>query len=246
MKKMLRHVGVSAALFASFLSLGISPAYAEETTLSTSPVVTINGEAAPIHAEIVNGKLYFSLRDYWVNVKETAPEKIKWYGDTQTVSNGYAFVFLDNQTFRSELNQTGTLTDAAILKDGRVMVTASYLLDNGDTRRYMVNDFENTLQFKKATWERANAPLSERYHPLPIPLDAETGLPAFETCNLLEGKNFSNDDFNITKEETADGKTIFTYTSKADAAKTLVVTVVDGYVTHVLDNNAVFSYQPRS
>lgn len=244
MKKMLHHVGVSAALFASLLSLGISPAYAEEGAPSTAPVVTINGEAAPIHTETVNGKLYFSLRDYWVNVREIAPEKIKWYGDTQTVSNGYAFVFLDNQTFRSELNQTGALTDAAILKDGRVMVTASYLLDNGDTRWYMINDTENTLEFKKATWELANA--LKEYHPLPIPLDTETGLPAFETCHLLEGKNFSNDDFNITKEETADGKTIFTYTSRADASKTLVVTVVDGYVAHVLDNNAVYSYQPRS
>ena len=242
MKKTLRHVGISTALFASFLSLGMHLAYAEEPA---SPLVTVNGEAAPIYAESINGKLYFSLRDYWVNVKETAPEKITWYGDTQTVSNGSDFVFLDSQSFRSAFNQTDALSDAAILKDGRVMVTASYLQDNGDTRWYMVSDSENTLQFKKTTWEMANAPLSARYRTQPVPLNAETELPAFETCNLLEGKNFSNDDFNITKEETADGKTIFTYTSKADAAKTLVVTVVDGYVTHVLDNNAVFSYQPR-
>lgn len=244
MKKMLYHVGVSAALFASFLSLGMSPAYAEETALSP-PVVTVNGEAAPIHAEIVNGKLYFSLRDYWVNVNDTAPEKIKWYSDTKTVSNGFAFVFLNNQTFRSELNPEVVLSNAAILKDGRVMVTASYLQDSGDTRWYMVNDSGNTLQFKKTTWELANAPLSEAYRPLPIPLDSKTGLPAFETCTLLEGTNFSNDDFDITETAAEDGKHIFTYTSKTDAAKTLVVTAVDGYVTHALDNNAVFSYQPR-
>lgn len=246
MKKLLRHVGVSAALFASFLSLSISPVYAEEAALPAAPVVTINGEAAPIHTEIINGKLYFSLRDYWVNIKETAPEKIKWYSDTQTVSNGSDFVFLNSQSLRNVFNQTSALSDTAILKDGRVMVTASYLQDNSDTHWYLVNDTENTLQFQKTTWVLANAPLSERYRPQPIPLDAETGLPAFETCSLLENKNFSNDRFNITKEETADGKTIFTYVSKADVAKTLVVTAVDGYVTHVLDNNAVFSYQPRS
>lgn len=240
MKKFFYRSAVAAAL-ATFLSLGTPLAFAAE-----APAVLLNGETSPIHAEKIDDTLYFSLRDYWVNVQGAAPEDIKWYGDTKTVScHNQNFVFLNDQSYRNATSQSGKLTTPAILKDGRVMVSASYLSDCQDTRWYQVTELEDTLIFRKTTWALADAPLSESFRPAPIPVDAKTGLPALESCSLLKGKHFSNDDFTITQKETADGKTLFTYTSKADSSKTLEITAVDDYVTYVLDNNAVFSSQPR-
>lgn len=247
MKKMLHHVGVSAALFASLLSLGISPAYAEEGAPSTAPVVTINGEPTSIRTEMIDGKLYFSLRDYWVEGEGISPTSITWFAEDQTVSNGSNFLFLQNQTYRNTNGNITPLTDPAVLKNGTTYVASSFLQNSDCYKQHsiIVEENENSINFKATLWERKDGyPMDYR---LPIIfLDEKTGLPAFETVEGIRMAGFTNDAYHITKTSTDDGKTVFQYVLKEDPSKNATVTVLGDYVSHVVDDNGFFRYLIRA
>lgn len=240
MKKFIRWAGISTALFASFLSMGMNLAYAEDT----APIITLNGGAAPVRAEIVNGKPYFSLRDFWANVAQRDTAEIKWYGDTQTVSDGWNFICLQDQTIYTSYAGRKSLTDSAVLIDGTVYVSAAFLEDTNSYSFIPYRATERFIEFHNMIWEQGEI----KQYAVPIPIDVKTNLPDFE--GFLEGYryrasfDFSAEDYTITTTETPDGSIVYTYVSKADPAKSLVATARDEYVFRVEDHGAINLYQP--
>lgn len=245
MKQTLRHAGLSAALFASFLSLGITLAHAEDT----APIVTLNGETAPVRAEIVNGKPYFSLRDFWVNVAQNDSARIHWYGDNQTVSDGWNFICLQDQTIYTPSAGRKSLTDSAVLIDGTVYVAASFLEDAASYQYFPFKANETSIQFRNLVWEQDGVDLKTELRVAPIPVNAKTGLPDFEgffeRYRYRASLDFLMEDYTVTTTETPDGSIVYTYVSKTDPAKTFIATARDEYVFHVEDHGAINLYQPR-
>ncbi len=247
MKKFFRWAGISAALFASFLSLGMHFAYAEE--LPQTPTVTLNCEPAPIRAEMIDGKLYFSLRDYWVNIAMKDPATIKWYGDAQTVTDGFDYIQLADQTLIAPIvNIHQPLADPAILKDGITYVTASYLEASIGSRYVKYEADETSLYFRNLIWEQEGYDFKYQLRVAPFPINEETGLPDFESMfksNHYNYFDYSDDLFDISRTETNDNKIIFTYVSKQYPERFFIATVQDGYVSHVADHDALTIYRLR-
>lgn len=249
MKKMFRFAGLCGAAIALLLALGMNlSVYAAEMPAQTEASVTLNSQPADVYAEMIDGKLYFSLRDYWVNIQRLSPERVKWFGDVQAVSDGNLFLFLKDQTCQGYFSAEALpLTEPAILKGGRVLVTPAFLLQDSHfpviNRKILLVPGENTLDFRMTFWE-GNPQLPD-YYTL-IPLDAETGFPDFENNMPWPDTVLNPEDFNIVKTEAEDGTQIFTYVSKTDAEKILTATVWDGYVTHIKEQNAVFPISVRN
>lgn len=243
MKKFLRWTGISATVFASFLSLGMHMAYAAETFVQT-PSVTINGNAADIRAKYVNHKIYFSIADFWIEARYNDPDKIKLYQEDQVLSDGYNFISVEDQNWYRHANKTTPFTDPIFLEDDTVWVSVSALKDMG-YRTPIAEIKDDTLNFKQTYWEFPNGEPYWYYLPL-IPVDEETGLPAFsKVAQIKEDGNFNEADFHILSQELENGKTVFAYINKNSPQKFLLVTCVDGYVAHVLDNDCIFHYALR-
>lgn len=241
MKKLIRRAGISTALFASFLSMGIAPAYAEDS----APIISLNGEASHVRAKYIDGKLYFSLRDFWTNVVQRDPAKIIWYGDAQTVSDGWNFVCLQDQTIYSPSAKKHPLTDSAVLTDGTVYVSAAFLEDTDSYSFIPYHATEHFIEFHNMIWEQGEI----KQYAAPIPIDVKTNLPDFEgfleTYRHRASSDFLTEDYTVTTAEAPDGSTVYTYVSKTDSAKSLVATARDEYVFHVEDHGAINLYQPR-
>ena len=154
MKKFLHWTGISTALFATFLSLGMHMAYAAET-LSQSPSVTINGNAADIRAKYINQKIYFSIADFWTEARYNDPDKIKLYQEDQVLSDGYNFISVEDQNWYRHANKTTPFTDPIFLEDDTVWVSASALKDMG-YRTPIAEIKDDTLTFKQTYCEFPN------------------------------------------------------------------------------------------
>ena len=250
MKKFLSKTLVAAAAAASVFSASLPMAYAAETQKPITPTITLNGEPADVRAKMVNGKVYFSIRDFWVNIALIESNEIKWYADTQTVSDGWNYIQLDDQTLYSPY--TGKhlpLSDPAILLDGTTYVAASFLDDIINCKYVKQTISDTSIHFRNLIWEQDGYDLKYHYRVSPIPVNTKTGLPDFES--LLERNSrymkfdFRTEDYDITKTETEDGGAIFHYVCKNDPERTLIAQVQDGYVSHVMDHGAIILYRPR-
>lgn len=123
MKKMFRFAGLCGAAIALLLALGMNlSAYAAEMPAQTEASVTLNSQPADVYAEMIDGKLYFSLRDYWVNIQRLSPERVKWFGDAQAVTDGNLFLFLKDQTCRSYFSTEAFPPDGACAPEGRARI----------------------------------------------------------------------------------------------------------------------------
>ena len=99
-----------------------------------------------------------------------------------------------------------------------------------------------SLNFKRTYWEFPGGKTYGYRLPL-MQLDEETGLPDFLSVEQVRKKgSFSEKRFHILSQQLENGKTIYAYINKSDPHKFLLVTCVDGYVAHVLDNNGIFTY----
>lgn len=238
MKKLLSKTLVAAAAAASVFSASLPMAYAAE---ASTPKVTLNGDAIEIPARYINGKIYFSLADFWEEMTYTPSENIKWYEENQVLSNGSVFLSVKNQNWYRRSNQYTRLSDPVIFADGIVWTQPSILKDmNINTTSYEKNG--DTLNFKQTFWEFPNGDYFP-YRLAQIPLDKETGRPVFTSVEQVREKgSFSEKRFHILSQQLEDGKTIYAYINKNDPHKFLLVTCVDAYVAHILDNNGIFTY----
>lgn len=255
MKNFFRHAALSTALFASFLPLGITPIYAAET----QPTVTINGEPADIQTKYINNKLYFSLSDFLIEAAYADPINIEWDEKEQALFNGHTVfsvkeqcVYLQHSIDDSDdmrRKDIANFADPIIYKDDTIWATASSLKDLPSYRSFTPEMENGTLNFRKTYWEDSNgSPFPYFFHL--IPLEKETGRPAFSQNELIQEKiDFSEDHYHILSQELENGKIIFAYVSKSDPRNFALVTCVDGYVSHVLDHNGIFDssfYATRS
>ena len=167
MKKFLSKTLVAAAVAASVFSASLPMAYAAETQKPVVPIITLNGEPADVRAKMVNGKVYLSIRDFWVNIDRRDPESIKWYPEQRTVSDGYNFIRLDEQTVYIDSVGVIPLEDPALLIDGTTYMAASFL-DSHSTSFHVVfvsKFFDHSsydlivVLFSKST-QRSRPPLS--------------------------------------------------------------------------------------
>lgn len=250
MKKLLSKTLVAATVVASVFSTTLPMAYATETQEAVTPTIMLNGEPADVRAKMIDDKLYFSVRDFWANIALIKANEIKWYGDTKTVSDGWNYIQLDDQTLYSPyIGKHMPLTDPAVLLDGTTYVAASFLEDIINCKYVKQTITDTSIHFRNLIWEQDGYDLKYHYRVSPIPINVETGLPDFES--LLERNSrytkfdFRVEDYDITKTETEDGGTIFRYVNKNDPKRTLRVQVQDGYVSHVMDHGAIILYRPR-
>ncbi len=258
-KLRLSKLGIPAALALSMLTAAPCAFAADaptaedaaiEATLAEEPLVTLNGKAAPVRAEIIDGKLYFSLRDYWANVTWRKPENIRWHGLSQTVSDGFDFLSLKEQQLSAPIiGMVEKLSEPAILKDGTVYVTPAYLDISRGSNRIKHDTDGNQLHLHRLTWVQNGVDLTAEGHisVYPVAMNTEKGLPDFESRlahEYFSYFDYSDDLFDITKTEDGD-KTIFTYVMKEDPSRSMTVTVEDGYVSRIEDNHALDIYRPR-
>lgn len=237
MKKLLSKVIVATVLASTIFSAAVPMAYAAETS---EPTVTLNGDATNIPARYINGNLYFSVADFWKEVRYTPVENIKWYEDEQILTNGYIFLSIKDQNWYRRSDRTTRFSDPVIFENGIVWAQPSFLKDtNMNTTTYEKE--QNALNFKQTYWEFPNGMHFDYYVPL-IPLDDETGFPVFSKVEQVRKKGFDADRFHILSQELENGKTVYAYINKSDPHKFLLVTCVDDYVAYVLDNNGIFTY----
>lgn len=245
MKKFLSKVIMTAALSAAILSTGVPMAYAAELPASTVPVITLNGEPANVRAKMINGKVYFSIRDFWVNIDRDDPESIKWFPEAKTVSDGFNFIRLNDQTLYIAGMGVIPLEDPALLIDGTTYMAASFLQTSNISNRIEYEVTDTGIHFRNVIWEQDGLDLKRHFRIPLIPVDEKLGYPNFETLIPAYDYGFRNENVNITKTELEDGKTLFTYVSKDDPEKTLTATVQHGFVSHVSDNGLIHLYRPR-
>ena len=245
MKKLLSKTLVAATVVASVFSTFLPMAYAAETQELVTPTITLNGEPADVRAKIINDKVYFSIRDFWVNIDRRAPESIKWYPEQRTVSDGYNFIRLDEQTVYIDSVGVIPLEDPALLIDGTTYMAASFL-DSHSTSFHTDYELTDTgIHFRNLIWEQKGVDMKRHFSVPVIPVDEELGYPNFESFVLAYNYGFRNKNVTVTKTELEDGKTLFTYVSKDNPEKTLTATVQHGYVSHVADNGLINLYRPR-
>lgn len=245
MKKFLSKTLVAATVAASVFSAFLPMAYAAETQEPITPTITLNGEPADVRAKMVNGKVYLSIRDFWVNIDRRDPESIKWYPEQRTVSDGYNFIRLDEQTVYIDSVGVIPLEDPALLIDGTTYMAASFL-DSHSTSFHTDYELTDTgIHFRNLIWEQKGYDLKGDFRVPVIPIDEALGYPNFETLVLAYNYGFRNKNVTVTKTVPDENRTIFTYTSKDDPEKTLTATVQHGYVSHVADNGLINLYRPR-
>ena len=243
MKKLLSKATVATVLAATMFSTTLPMAYAAETQELVTPTITLNGEPADVRAKIINDKVYFSIRDFWVNIDRRAPESIKWYPKQRTVSDGHNFIRLDDQTVYIDSVGVIPLEDPALLIDGTTYMAASFLQSSSNRVEYEVTD--TGIHFRNVIWEQNGYDLKRHFRIPLIPVDEELGYPNFEALVPAYDYGFRNENVTVTKTELEENKTIFTYTSKDTPEKTLTATVQHGYVSHVSDNGLINLYRPR-
>ena len=245
MKKFLSKTLVAATVAASVFSASLPMAYAAETQEPVTPTITLNGEPANVRAKMVNGKVYLSIRDFWVNIDRRDPENIKWYPEQRTVSDGYNFIRLDEQTVYIDSVGVIPLEDPALLIDGTTYMAASFL-DSHSTSFHTDYELTDTgIHFRNLIWEQKGVDMKRHFSVPVIPVDEELEYPNFETLVLAYNYGFRNKNVTVTKTVPDENRTIFTYTSKDDPEKNLTATVQHGYVSHVADNGLINLYRPR-
>ena len=245
MKKLLSKTLVAATVVASVFFASLPMAYAAETQEPVTPIITLNGEPADVRAKMVNGKVYFSIRDFWVNIDRDDPESIKWFPEAKTVSDGFNFIRLNDQTLYISGMGVIPLEDPALLIDGTTYMAASFLNTSNISNR---TDYELTdtgIHFRNVIWEQDGFDTKRHFRIPPIPVDEKLGYPNFETLIPAYEYGFRNENMTVAKAELEENKTIFTYTSKDDPEKTLTATVQHGYVSYVADNGLINLYRPR-
>ena len=245
MKKFLSKTLVAAAAAASVFSASLPMAYAAETQEPITPTITLNGEPADVRAKMVNGKVYLSIRDFWVNIDRRDPESIKWYPEQRTVSDGYNFIRLDEQTVYIDSVGVIPLEDPALLIDGTTYMAVSFLDSHSTSFRTDHEVTDMGIHFRNMIWEQNGVDMKRQFSVPVIPVDEELGYPNFEALVPVYEYGFRNENVSITKTDLEDGKTLFTYVSKDDPEKTLTATVQHGYISHVADNGLINLYRPR-
>lgn len=245
MKKFLSKTLVAATAVTSIFSASLPMTYAAETTEMTQPIITLNGEQANVRAKMINDKVYFSIRDFWVNIDRDDPESIKWFPETKTVSDGFNFIRLNDQTLYIAGMGMIPLEDPALLIDGTTYMAASFLHTSNISNRVEYEVTDTGIHFRNVIWEQNGLDLKREFRIPPISVDEELGYPNFETLIPAYDYGFRNENINITKTELEDGKTLFTYVSKDDPEKNLTATVQHGFVSHVSDNGLISLYRPR-
>ncbi|WP_458408171.1 hypothetical protein [Anaerotignum sp.] len=244
MKKLLSKTSIAAVVTAAILSTGVPMAYAAEIPENPVPAVTLNGESTDIRAKYIKGKLYFSVTDFWSTVQGYESKDIKWYDEEQILSNGSIFLSVKDQNWYRYANKTTAFSDPIIYENGTVWVSPSFVKDThtGNIKDISVESRDNTLSFKKTFWVFPNETSCDYRLPV-IGIDPKNNLPDFASVSLLKEKGFSESKFHILTQELDDNKIVFAYISKTLPQNFLLVTVSDGYVSCVLDNNGVFTYQ---
>ena len=245
MKKLLSKATVATVLAATMFSTTLPMAYAAETQELVTPTITLNGEPVDVRAKIINGNIYFSIRDFWVNIDRRAPESIKWYPEQRTVSDGYNFIRLDEQTVYIDSVGVIPLEDPALLIDGTTYMAASFLDSHSTSFRTDHEVTDTGIHFRNMIWEQNGVDMKRQFSISPIPVDEKLGYPNFEALVPVYEYGFRNENVSITKTDLEDGKTLFTYVSKDDPEKTLTATVQHGYISHVADNGLINLYRPR-
>lgn len=245
MKKLLSKTLVAATVVASVFFASLPMAYAAETQEPVTPIITLNGEPADVRAKMVNGKVYFSIRDFWVNIDRDDPESIKWFPEAKTVSDGFNFIRLNDQTLYISGMGVIPLEDPALLIDGTTYMAASFLQTSNISNRVEYEVTDTGIHFRNVIWEQDGYDLKRHFNIPLFPVDEELGYPNFETQKLIYEYGFRNENVNITKTELEDDKTLFTYVSKDDPEKILTATVQHGYVSHVSDHGLIDLYRPR-
>jgi len=243
MKTLLSKILVAATVVASVFSTTLPMAYATETQEAVTPTITLNGEPVDVRAKIINDKIYFSIRDFWVKIDRDEPKNIKWFPEAKTVSDGYDFIRLNDQTLYRAGIGTFPLKDPALLIDGTTYMAASFLQSSSNRVEYEVTD--TGIHFRNVIWEQNGYDLKRHFRIPLIPVDEELSYPNFEALVPAYDYGFRNENVTVTKTELEDNKTIFTYTSKDAPEKTLTATVQHGYVSHVSDNGLINLYRPR-
>ena len=135
-------------------------------------------------------------------------------------------------------------SDPVIVENGVVWAQASLIqdLDSGAVKDLVIENSDTSLNFKRTYWEFPGGKTYGYRLPL-MQLDEETGLPDFLSVEQVRKKgSFSEKRFHILSQQLENGKTIYAYINKSDPHKFLLVTCVDGYVAHILDNNGIFTY----
>lgn len=244
MKKFLSKISVTAALAAALLITVVPMAYAAD---ASEPLIKLNGETVDIRGMYVDGKPYFSVSDYWITVQGYDPEDIKWYNEEKILSNGSIFLSVKDQNWFRRADQTFLFSKPIIFSDGTVWAPSSFVKDThtGNINDITVKTHGNTLEFRKTFWSFPND-TSCAYRLPVITIDSKTDRPNFASVPLLKEKGFSEKKFHILTQELEDNKTVFAYISKVQPQNFLLVTVIDGAVSEVLDNNGIFTYQDYS
>ena len=246
MKKHISKAALTAILAATLCSVSEPTAYAAET--HAAPTITLNREPTEVRAKYINGDIYFSVIDYWTEVQRSDPTNIKWNEKKQLLSNGRTILSISDQTSYRQLN-TGKknitrFSDPVIVENGVVWAQASLIkdLDSGAVKDLVIENSDTSLNFKRTYWEFPGGKTYGYRLPL-MQLDEETGLPDFLSVEQVRKKgSFSEKRFHILSQQLENGKTIYAYINKSDPHKFLLVTCVDGYVAHILDNNGIFTY----
>lgn len=244
MKKFLSKTLVAATVVTSVFSASLPMACAAETHEAPVPVITLNGKSANIRGKYINGKPYFSVSDYWVSVQGYELEDIKWYEEEKVLSNGSIFLSVEDQNWFRRADKTNRFSKPVILSDGIVWAPSSFVKDThtGNINDITVKTHGNTLEFRKTFWSFPND-TSCAYRLPVITIDSKTGHPNFSSVPLLKEKGFSEKNFHILTQALEDNKTVFAYISKTQPQNFLLVTVIDGSVSEVLDNNGIFTHQ---
>ena len=244
MKKLLSKTLVAATVVASVFFASLPMAYAAETQEPVTPIITLNGETTDIRGIYVDGKPYFSVSDYWITVQGYDPEDIKWYNEEKILSNGSIFLSVEDQNWFRRADKTFRFSKPIIFSDNTVWAPSSFVKDThiGNINDITVKTHGSTLEFRKTFWSFPNDTYCAYRLPV-ITIDSKTGHPNFASVPLLKEKGFSEKKFHILTQELEDNKTVFAYISKVRPQNFLLVTVINGSVSEVLDNNGIFTYQ---
>lgn len=248
MKKHISKAALSTVLVAALCSVSAPMAYAAETQEPATPAITLNREPTEVRAKYINGDIYFSIIDYWTEVQRSDPANIKWNEEKQLLSNGRTILSISDQTSYRQLNagkkNITRFSDPVIVENGVVWAQASLIkdLDSGAVKDLVIENSDTSLNFKRTYWEFPGGKTYGYRLPL-MQLDEETGLPDFLSVEQVRKKgSFSEKRFHILSQQLENGKTIYAYINKSDPHKFLLVTCVDGYVSHILDHNGIFTY----
>lgn len=248
MKKKLQKTILLSIVAVSLLPFGTLPVYGAEQT----PMVTINGDATGIRAKYINEKFYFSLPDYWsVTTDFFSPKDIRWDETEQTFTHNSLVISVKDRCWYRDRGQDAKrarktkFTEKIFYENNTLWVAVSALRDLDPSPIPEIDLKGDTLNFKRTFWKTSNS-TPYRYRIPLIPLDEETGRPAFsKITQIREISDFNEDNFYILSEELEDGKIIFAYMDRRNPQNFLLVTCIDGYVAHVLDHNAILGLAVR-